>query len=166
MIGIVQSIIKLVITWFKEKHNNYQWFPHHCRNSILMTYHYPDLRSASDQSCQKGNCLQPIKSTIQIQEVTRHQYFCSHSSHLIQRGNQQQCHEKEAVFSGYALCHEGVRQRKRKRRHIVVKGKRGRGEVVHMENDTKFCCSNTIIHSIVQMYSFCFTLQAQNSNFY
>ena len=42
----------------------------------------------------------------------------------------------------------------------------GGGEVVHMENDTKFCCSNTIIHNIVQMYSLCFTRQVQDSNLY
>ena len=114
-----------------------------------MMYDYPHLRSASDQSCQKRNFLQPVKSTIQIQVVTYHQYFCSHSSTLIKWGNQQWFHEKEAVFSGYALCHKGGRWRKRKRSPA-----------------TKFCCSNTIIHNIVQMYSLCFTLQAQESNFY
>ena len=51
---------------------------------------------------------------------------------------------------------------------IVCSGgsEEGGGEVVDMENDTKFCCSNTIIHNIVQMNSLCFTLQAQDSNFY
>lgn len=51
---------------------------------------------------------------------------------------------------------------------IVCSGgsEEGGGEVVDMENDTKFCCRNTIIHNIVQMNSLCFTLQAQDSNFY
>ena len=31
----------------------------------------------------------------------------------------------------------------------MVKGKWGGREVVHMENDTKFCCSNAIIHNTV-----------------
>ena len=47
------------------------------RNSILMTCHYPDLGSASDWSCSEGNLLQPIRSTIQIWVVTRHQYGIS-----------------------------------------------------------------------------------------
>ena len=42
-----------------------------------MTCHYPDLGSASNWSCRKGNLLQPIKSTIQIWVVTRHQYKIS-----------------------------------------------------------------------------------------
>ena len=48
----------------------------------------------------------------------------------------------------------------------MVKGKKDGRRVVRMENDTKFCCSNTIIHNIMQMYSLCFPLQAQDSNFY
>ena len=47
------------------------------RNSILMTCHYPDLGSASDWSCSEGTLLQPIRSTIQIWVVTRHQYGIS-----------------------------------------------------------------------------------------
>ena len=47
------------------------------RNSILMTRHYPDLGSAFDWSCRVGNLLQPIRSTIQIWVVTRHQYGIS-----------------------------------------------------------------------------------------
>ena len=47
------------------------------RNSILMTRHYPDLGSASDWSCHVGNLFQPIRSTTQIWEVTRHQYGIS-----------------------------------------------------------------------------------------
>ena len=48
-----------------------------CRNSILMTRHYPELGSASDWSCCVGNLIQPIRSTIQIWVVTRHQYGIS-----------------------------------------------------------------------------------------
>ena len=48
-----------------------------CRNSILMTRHYPDLGSASDWSCRVGNLIQPIRSTTQIWVVTRHQYGIS-----------------------------------------------------------------------------------------
>ena len=47
------------------------------RNSILMTLHYPDLRSASDWSCRMGNLVYPIRSTAQILVVTRHQYGIS-----------------------------------------------------------------------------------------
>ena len=47
------------------------------RNSVLMTYHYPDPGSASDWSCRVGNLLQPIRSSTQIWVVTRHQYGIS-----------------------------------------------------------------------------------------
>ena len=47
------------------------------RNSILMTYHYPDLGSASDWLCRVGNLLQPIRSSTQIWVVTRHLYGIS-----------------------------------------------------------------------------------------
>ena len=48
------------------------------RNSILMVYHYPDLRSAFDWSCRDGNLVK-FSSTNrrhypQIEVVTRHQY--------------------------------------------------------------------------------------------
>ena len=45
-----------------------------CRNSIPTTCHYPDLGGASDWSGHKENLLQPIRSTTQIWEETRHQY--------------------------------------------------------------------------------------------
>ena len=49
-----------------------------CRNSILMTRHYPYLVSASDWSCRVGIFFfQPIRSTTQIWVVTRHQYGIS-----------------------------------------------------------------------------------------
>ena len=39
-----------------------------------MTRHYPDLGSASDWSCRSWNLPPPIRSTIQIWVVTRHQW--------------------------------------------------------------------------------------------
>ena len=42
-------------------------------NSILMTYHYPDLASASYLSNREGNLFKPIRGTTQIRVVTRHQ---------------------------------------------------------------------------------------------
>ena len=42
-----------------------------------MTFHFPDLVSASDWSCNEGNLLQPIRSTTQIRVVTGHQYGIS-----------------------------------------------------------------------------------------
>ena len=44
------------------------------RNSILMTFHYPNLGGASDWSYREGNLFQPIRSTTQIWVVTRYQY--------------------------------------------------------------------------------------------
>lgn len=73
---------------------------------------------------------------------------------------------KRRLFSQamlYAI--KGVDGGKEKGGIVCTRGSEGGGEVVHMENDTKFCCRNTIIH-IVQIYSLCFTLQAQDSNFY
>ena len=48
-----------------------------CRNSILMTHHYPDLNRASDLLCRVGNLIQPIRSPTQIWVVTHHQYEIS-----------------------------------------------------------------------------------------
>ena len=42
-----------------------------------MTRHYPDLSSASDWLNQISHTARPIRSTIQIWEVTRHQYGIS-----------------------------------------------------------------------------------------
>ena len=39
--------------------------------------HYPDLGIASEQSCHKGNLLQPMKSTTQIGVVKHHQHQMS-----------------------------------------------------------------------------------------
>ena len=47
------------------------------RNSILMTYYYPDLGSASDWSYRVGNLLQPIRSSTWIWVVRRHQHGIS-----------------------------------------------------------------------------------------
>ena len=45
---------------------------HDCRNSILMTRHYPDLSSDSDWYCVE-TLLQPMRSTTQTWVVTQHQ---------------------------------------------------------------------------------------------
>ena len=42
-------------------------------NSIVMTYHYPDLASVSYLSNHEGNLFKPVGSTIQIRVGTRHQ---------------------------------------------------------------------------------------------
>ena len=47
------------------------------RNSIMMTPSYPDLGSASDWLKEVPHALRPIRSTIQIWVVTRHQYGIS-----------------------------------------------------------------------------------------
>lgn len=50
-----------------------KWYLRNCWiNSILLTCHYPELSSASDCSCDKGNLLLSIRSNIQIREVTCH----------------------------------------------------------------------------------------------
>ena len=48
-----------------------------CRNSMLMTCHWPDLGRVSDWTCCARNLLQPIRNTTQIWVVTRHQYGIS-----------------------------------------------------------------------------------------
>ena len=50
-----------------------------CRNSILMTYHFPDLGSASDSLCCVRSLLKPIRIATQIWIVTGHHYgfLCS-----------------------------------------------------------------------------------------
>ena len=47
------------------------------RNSILKARHYPDLGGAFDWLQQIFHVAQPIRSTTQIWEVTRHQYGIS-----------------------------------------------------------------------------------------
>lgn len=44
---------------------------------LLMTCLCPDLGSASDWLCHKGNLLQPIRNTTQAWVVTRRQYGIS-----------------------------------------------------------------------------------------
>ena len=70
-----QSTFRNVTTGFPAK----QRLRNENRKSILMTCHYPDLGtgSASAWSCRVGNFTQPIRSTTQIWEVTRHQYRIS-----------------------------------------------------------------------------------------
>ena len=46
----------------------------HCRNSILLTCHNPDLGSASDWLKQIYHATRPIRSTTLIWIVTHHQY--------------------------------------------------------------------------------------------
>ena len=48
-----------------------------CRNSILMTGHYPDLGTAPDWSFRVWNLPEPIRSTTQIRVVTCCQYGIS-----------------------------------------------------------------------------------------
>ena len=44
-----------------------------CRNSILMTFHYPDLSSGSDWLRQISSVARPIRRISHISVVTRHQ---------------------------------------------------------------------------------------------
>ena len=69
-----------------------------CRIPMPRTCHYPDLGSASEWSCWKGNLFQPMISTTQILVMTRHQYG---TSELLLRGNKGWCLAMPAVFSGY-----------------------------------------------------------------
>ena len=48
-----------------------------CRNSRVITHHYPDLGSASDWLKLISRAARPIRSTIQIWVVTRHRYGIS-----------------------------------------------------------------------------------------
>ena len=43
-----------------------------CLNAILMTYHYPDLTSASDWMKQISHAARPVRSTSRIWVVIRH----------------------------------------------------------------------------------------------
>ena len=62
-----QSTFRDATTGFPAK-----WRRDECRNSILMTRHYPDLVSTSDWSCRVENLLWPIICTYQIWAVTLH----------------------------------------------------------------------------------------------
>ena len=71
------------------------------RNSMLMTYHYPDLGSASDSSCRGGNLPQPIRSTIQIWVMTCHEHgsnFSACLSDITLWGNQWWHREMSAIL--------------------------------------------------------------------
>ena len=80
-----------------------------CRNSILMTRHYPDLGNAFDWSCQ------PIRSTTQISVVMRHQYGISAliSQRLF-------CRETSIGVARCRLFSQATRQRKPMR---ITKGR-------------------------------------------
>ena len=82
------------------------WFPREmtsrndCRNSILMTCHYPDLGRASDWSFRVENSLQPIRSNNQVRVVTRHQNGISAlDSPTSFRGETSGCVAKCRLFS-------------------------------------------------------------------
>ena len=77
------------------------------RNSILMTRHYPDLGNSFDWSCRVGHLLQPIRSTIQIWVVKRHQYGISAliSQRLF-------CRETSGGVARCRLFSQDTRQRK------------------------------------------------------
>ena len=77
------------------------------RNSMLMTRHYPDLGNAFDWSCRVGHLLQPIKSTIQIWVVTRHQ--CGISALISQTLF---CRETSGGVARCRLFSQATRQRK------------------------------------------------------
>ena len=76
-----------------------------CRNSILMTYHYPDL-GICYWSRQISLATWPIRRTTQIWMVTRHQYgiFAVAAQTPFRgeiSGNQWWRHGTSAFFSGY-----------------------------------------------------------------
>ena len=62
-----------ITTDFPEK----QRLRNKCKNSILMTHHYPDLGSTSDWLKKISHEAWPIRSTTQIRVVTHHQYGIS-----------------------------------------------------------------------------------------
>ena len=73
-----------------------------CRNSILMTRHYPDLGSASDWLIQIFHAARPISSTTQIWVVLLIGQFgisALVSQTFISRGNQWWRREISAVYS-------------------------------------------------------------------
>ena len=61
----------------------HHWFHPKCclrmerRNSILMTYHFPDLGSTSDWLCHIRSLLKPVRIATQFWIVTRHHYGIS-----------------------------------------------------------------------------------------
>ena len=91
--------------------HRHHWFPREmtssndCRNSILMTYHYPDL-GICYWSRQISLARWPFRRTTQIWVVTHHQYRISAVAAQIPFrgkiiGNQWWRHEISAFFSGY-----------------------------------------------------------------
>ena len=66
------------LSWCHHRPFSAKWrLRNNCRNSILMTCHYPDLGSPSDWLNQISHAARPIRSTTQIWVVTRHQYGIS-----------------------------------------------------------------------------------------
>ena len=67
-----------------------------------MTYHYPDLGSASDWSYDKGNLFQPIKALPRSEKWhVISTDFCTCSPDIISQGNRWCRHKMLAVFSGW-----------------------------------------------------------------
>ena len=65
-------------SWRKQPTFRRKWrLRNDCRNSILMTCHYPDLGSTFDWLKQISHVAQPIRGTTQIWIVTHHQYGIS-----------------------------------------------------------------------------------------
>ena len=60
-----------------------------CRNSVLMTCHYPNLGSASDWPCRVGNLIPPTRSLPDLgSDASSVWNFCARFSDLIWPGNQ------------------------------------------------------------------------------
>ena len=66
------------LSWRHHRLFSAKWrLRNNCRNSILMTCHYPDLGSPSDWLNQISHAARPIRSTTQIWVVACHQYGIS-----------------------------------------------------------------------------------------
>ena len=75
--------------WYLYLGLRHHWFPQEIINVWETSAEVPlSMGSVSDWSCRVGNLLQPVRSTTQIWEVTRHQ--CGISALVYQRsqGNQ------------------------------------------------------------------------------
>ena len=128
MIGIVQSIIKLVITWFKENKIIISGF---CTRP-LQKFHTDDVSLPRSEKW-----IWSVMAKRKFSSVNQKHYLelgSDTSSIFLQpflqlnlAGKSVVVASEEAVFSGYALCHKGGRWRKRKRRHSVFRGKWGGG---------------------------------------
>ena len=72
-----RKVCEMQVIVYPEKNSRHFATLNKCRNSMLMTCHWPDLGRVSDWTCCAGNLLQPIRNTTQIWVVTRHQYGIS-----------------------------------------------------------------------------------------